>query len=51
MEGVLRLPRPVPGSRFGTWLVTVAPELRLLAVIVGSFLAIGFLMGLDLPGR
>jgi hypothetical protein len=49
MEVFLRSPRFPPTSRFGAWLVGIAPELRLLMLIVGGFLVIGFMMGFDLP--
>ena len=51
MEVFLRLPRFTSTSRFGAWLAVSAPELRLLMLIVGGFLVIGFLMGFDLPVR
>jgi hypothetical protein len=50
MEVPVTASPPTPPSRLGAWLTGVAPELTLVAVIVGGFLALGFLMGFDLPG-
>lgn len=46
-------PRPTPAKalRRGAWLAALAPDLKLLAFVLGSLLALGFLIGFDLPGR
>lgn len=43
--------RSNPVTRLGTLLAGIAPELRLLGLVVGGLLVLGTLMGFDLPGR
>jgi hypothetical protein len=46
-----RQPNAAAASWPGAWLAALAPDLKLLAFVLGSLLVLGFLIGFDLPGR